>query len=48
MHLKDLKLKAPAELVSMAEELGVEGASTIVFTEVNEPCILDAICFRIR
>ncbi|MXO91418.1 transcription termination factor Rho [Pontixanthobacter aquaemixtae] len=29
MHLKDLKLKAPAELVSMAEELGVEGASTM-------------------
>ena len=29
MHLKDLKKKAPAELVSMAEELGVEGASTL-------------------
>ena len=29
MHLKDLKLKAPADLVSMAEELGVEGASTM-------------------
>ena len=29
MHLKDLKLKTPAELVSMAEELGVEGASTM-------------------
>ena len=25
MHLKDLKKKTPAELVSMAEELGVEG-----------------------
>ncbi len=29
MHLKELKQKAPAELVSMAEELGVEGASTL-------------------
>ena len=29
MHLKDLKRKAPAELVAMAEELGVEGASTL-------------------
>ena len=29
MHLKDLKKKAPADLVSMAEELGVEGASTL-------------------
>ncbi|MDP9085484.1 MAG: transcription termination factor Rho, partial [Pseudomonadota bacterium] len=29
MHLKDLKNKKPAELVSMAEELGVEGASTL-------------------
>ena len=29
MHLKDLKQKTPAELVSMAEELGVEGASTM-------------------
>ena len=29
MHLKELKLKTPAELVSMAEELGVEGASTM-------------------
>ncbi len=29
MHLKDLKQKAPAELVTMAEELGVEGASTM-------------------
>ena len=29
MHLKDLKAKTPAELVSMAEELGVEGASTM-------------------
>jgi transcription termination factor Rho len=29
MHLKDLKQKSPAELVSMAEELGVEGASTM-------------------
>ncbi len=29
MHLKDLKLKPSAELVSMAEELGVEGASTM-------------------
>ncbi len=29
MHLKDLKLKPPAELVGMAEELGVEGASTM-------------------
>ncbi len=29
MHLKDLKKKAPAELVEMAEELGVEGASTL-------------------
>ncbi|MEO0058353.1 MAG: hypothetical protein RIT17_1829, partial [Pseudomonadota bacterium] len=24
MHLKDLKRKTPAELVAMAEELGVE------------------------
>ncbi len=29
MHLKDLKQKTPAELVSMAEELGIEGASTM-------------------
>jgi transcription termination factor Rho len=29
MHLKDLKKNTPAELVSMAEELGVEGASTM-------------------
>jgi transcription termination factor Rho len=29
MHLKDLKKKTPAELVEMAEELGVEGASTL-------------------
>ncbi len=29
MHLKDLKRKAPADLVAMAEELGVEGASTL-------------------
>lgn len=29
MHLKDLKKKSPAELVAMAEELGVEGASTL-------------------
>jgi transcription termination factor Rho len=29
MHLKDLKQQAPAELVTMAEELGVEGASTL-------------------
>ena len=29
MHLKELKKKTPAELVSMAEELGVEGASTL-------------------
>jgi transcription termination factor Rho len=29
MHLKELKKKTPAELVAMAEELGVEGASTM-------------------
>ena len=29
MHLKELKKKTPAELVAMAEELGVEGASTL-------------------
>ncbi|MBH1942836.1 transcription termination factor Rho [Erythrobacter sp. YJ-T3-07] len=29
MHLKDLKKKAPADLVSMAEELGVEAAGTM-------------------
>ncbi|OYX65603.1 MAG: transcription termination factor Rho [Sphingomonadales bacterium 32-64-17] len=29
MHLKELKRRTPAELVSMAEELGVEGASTM-------------------
>ena len=29
MHLKDLKKKPPAELVAMAEELGVESASTL-------------------
>ncbi len=29
MHLKDLKKKAPSDLVQMAEELGVEGASTL-------------------
>ena len=29
MHLKDLKKKASVELVEMAEELGVEGASTM-------------------
>ncbi|RKF19052.1 transcription termination factor Rho [Altericroceibacterium spongiae] len=29
MHLKELKKRAPAELVSMAEEMGVEAASTM-------------------
>ncbi len=29
MHLKELKKQTPADLVSMAEELGVEGASTL-------------------
>ncbi len=29
MHLKELKKKTPAELVQMAEELDVEGASTL-------------------
>ncbi|MEH6791033.1 transcription termination factor Rho [Parasphingorhabdus sp.] len=29
MHLKELKQKSPADLVSMAEELGVETASTL-------------------
>ncbi|MDT0577038.1 transcription termination factor Rho [Croceicoccus sp. F390] len=29
MHLKELKQKKPAELVEMAEEMGVEGASTL-------------------
>ncbi len=29
MHLKELKQKTPADLVAMAEELGVEGASTM-------------------
>ena len=29
MHLKDLKQKTPADLVTLAEELGVEGASTM-------------------
>ncbi len=29
MHLKDLKLQTPAELVAMAEGLGIEGASTL-------------------
>ena len=29
MHLKTLKQKSPAELVEMAEDLGVEGASTL-------------------
>ena len=29
MHLKELKKKTPAELVEMAEELGVESASTL-------------------
>ncbi|MBO9671608.1 MAG: Rho termination factor N-terminal domain-containing protein, partial [Sphingobium sp.] len=29
MHLKELKRKAPADLVAMAEDLGVEGASTL-------------------
>jgi transcription termination factor Rho len=29
MHLKELKKKTPAQLVEMAEELGVEGASTL-------------------
>ncbi len=29
MHLKDLKKKSPSELLSMAEELGVENASTL-------------------
>src|SRR6201747_747596 len=29
MHLNDLKQKTPAELVAMAEELGIEGASTM-------------------
>ena len=29
MHLKELKKRTPAELVEMAEEFGVEGASTM-------------------
>jgi transcription termination factor Rho len=29
MHLKDLKKKSPADLVAMAEEMGIEGASTL-------------------
>ena len=29
MHLKDLKKRPPADLVEMAEELGVEGSSTL-------------------
>ena len=29
MHLNDLKQKTPADLVAMAEELGVESASTL-------------------
>ncbi|MDV3257890.1 MAG: Rho termination factor N-terminal domain-containing protein, partial [Sphingomonas sp.] len=29
MHLKDLKQKTPADLVAMAEEMGIEGASTM-------------------
>ena len=29
MHLKDLKKSSPADLVQLAEELGVEGASTL-------------------
>src|ERR687883_1680771 len=29
MHLKDLKKQSPADLVAMAEELGIEGASTL-------------------
>jgi transcription termination factor Rho len=29
MHLKELKKTPPADLVTMAEELGVEGASTL-------------------
>ena len=29
MHLKELKERTPAELVAMAEEYGVEGASTM-------------------
>ena len=29
LHLKDLKQKKPAELVKMAEDVGVEGASTL-------------------
>ena len=29
MHLKDLKKNTPAELVAMAEQMGIEGASTL-------------------
>lgn len=29
MHLKELKKKSPAELVAQAEEMGIEGASTL-------------------
>ncbi|HZG46788.1 MAG TPA: Rho termination factor N-terminal domain-containing protein, partial [Allosphingosinicella sp.] len=29
MHLNDLKKRSPADLVAMAEEMGVEGASTL-------------------
>ena len=29
MHLKDLKKKTPADLVAQAEEMGIEGASTM-------------------
>ena len=29
MHLKELKKQSPADLVAMAEQLGIEGASTL-------------------
>ena len=34
MHLNQLKQKTPAELVAMAEELGIEGASTLRKQEI--------------
>ena len=48
MHLKDLKKKSPAELLTMAEELGVENASTLrtqdlIFAILKQLSVNDAV-----
>ena len=42
MHLKELKKKSSAELVEMAEELGVESASTLRRQDLIFAILVDA------